>query len=134
MSIYLIVDLCESEPELEPGPSYVSLPKEFEVFTNYYDKLTALLQTDWSPRFVSAKIMTLDDENNLNDLSPIKAKKMMLNPVSNSLKIGDTKPFYAMLNIMKNSNDSAKKLATEIWETLEHKSEESLNVGKPQLI
>jgi len=92
--------------------------QEYEVFIQYYSKLTSILQVDLTPHFVTVKIITLSDEDEITKASATShraAMKMLLKPVSSSLEAGYTTSFYKMLEIIQqHGNDAAQHLAGEI--------------------
>jgi len=88
------------------------------VFITYYSKLTSILQVDLTPHFVTAKIITLSDEDEITKSSTTShraAMKMLLKPVSLTLETGYTTSFYKMLEIIQqHGNDAAQHLAGEV--------------------
>ena len=89
------------------------------MFIQYYSKLTSILQVDLTPHFVTAKIITLSDEDEItikaSTTSHRAAMKMLLKPISSSLKTGYTTTFYKMLEIMQqHGNDAAQHLGGEM--------------------
>jgi len=98
-------------------------PKEYKAFIQYYSKLTSILQVDLTPHFITAKIITLSDEDEITKASTTShrtAMKMLLKPVSSSLETGYTTSFYKMLEIIQqHGNDAAQHLAGEILAEVE---------------
>jgi len=92
--------------------------QEYDVFIQYYSRLTSILQVDLTPHFVTAKIITLSDEDEITKTSTAShraAMKMLLKPVSSSLETGYTTSFYKMLEIIQQHGiDAAQHLAGEI--------------------
>ena len=92
--------------------------QEYDVFIQHYSKLISILQVDLTPHFVTAKIITLSDEDEITKASTIShraAMKMLLKPVSLSLETGYTTSFYKMLEIIQqHGNDAAQHLAGEM--------------------
>ena len=88
------------------------------MFITYYSKLTSILQVDLTPHFVTAKIITLSDEDEITKSSTTShraAMKMLLKPVSLTLETGYTTSFYKMLEIIQqHGNDAAQHLAGEV--------------------
>ena len=112
-------------------------PKEHEVFIQYYSKLTSILQVDLTPHFVTAKIITLSDEDEITKASTTShraAMKMLLKPVSSSLETGYTTSFYKMLEIMQqHGNDAAQHLSGEILDEVGPPEGKKLNGKDLQL-
>ena len=105
---------------------------EFEVFTSYYNKLTSILQVDLCPDFVSNKIISISDQDEIMkaaDTSHRKAVVMLLSMISLPLSTGYTTSFYKMLEIMQQrGSDAAKHLAGEMLAKV--KSEAIIKDGK----
>ena len=92
------------------------------MFIQYYSKLTSILQVDLTPHFVTAKIITLSDEDEITKASTTSHKaamKMLLKPISSSLETGYTTSFYKILGIMRqHGNDAAQHLSGEILDEI----------------
>ena len=89
------------------------------MFIQYYSKLISILKVDLTPHFVTAKIITPSDEDEITIKASTKSHKaavmMLLKPVSSSLETGYTTSFHKMLEIMqRHGNDDTQHLSGEI--------------------
>ena len=91
------------EPSLEPHVAALKMCKK------YYPELTSVLfTTDLSPYFVSKEIISIDDEENIDNAPTMKSKaKILLRIVFNHLEGGSTKSLTDMLNIMEQHGTKA---------------------------
>lgn len=93
----------------------ITAMKEEEVIIDEYSKLTAVLKPSFKnmiPHFISKRIINFDEKSTIT-------VEDLLDKVMNCLKHGDTKHFYAMLDIMKNhGNFSVEELANDMEKRL----------------
>jgi len=89
-----------------------TLLMEREAFITYYSDLTQVFRTNtFAAHFVSARIITMTDHDEICSLSPTSGGIRLLRNVSAPLETGDTRNFYKMLDIMQNhGNNHARTL------------------------
>jgi len=94
----------------------VALLMEYEAFVTYYPDLTQVFRTNTlAAHFVSARIITMTDHDEICSLSPTYGGLRLLRNVSAPLETGNTRNFYKMLDIMQNhGNSHAKTLVRSI--------------------
>ena len=77
--------------------------KEYETFIYYYQKLASTLPvTDLCPRLVSKKVITTSEVEEIDSLSTnVQRAKYVLQRISASLEVGQTKTFYLFLTAIE---------------------------------
>lgn len=95
--------------------------REESVFISHHSKLRHTL-TDIDtllPHFVEGDIISESKLNEMKSLKSTAKVTRLLTQISNQLKAGHTKDFYAMLSIMKKYGDkTTKDLSCTIMSTL----------------
>ena len=90
---------------------------EYEVFTTFYARLATVLSvTNYSHHLVSAKILTTDEEEQLDALDNSNKKAaFVLRKIVAHLKEGNSESFYLLLSIIEIHGDvSSMCLVSEI--------------------
>ena len=97
-------------------PSFIADEQSKAVFLNYYSQLISTLSLNLTPHFVTARIITIPEEEEIvveakESLS--SAMKMLLKPISASLECGSNDSFQMMLKIMIAHGNSGIKYIGE---------------------
>jgi len=90
---------------------------EYEFFTRFYARLAAVLSvTNYSHHLVSAKILTTDEEEQLDTLdSSNKRAAFVLRKIAAHLKGGSSESFHALLSVIETHGDvSSISLVSEV--------------------
>lgn len=95
---------------------FIGVAKKLEVFTKYYDKFTNVLPIrNISSHFVSAGIMSFEDEEAIQQSTSSSTFSQFLRNIARSLEAGQTKSFDKLLFIMeKHGGISCKELVDQI--------------------
>lgn len=102
--------------------------REESVFASHYSKLHDTLNDidNLLPHFVEVDIFSESKLNEMKSLISIAKVTRLLVQISNRLKAGNTKAFYAMLSVMKKYGDeTTKDLSTTIMSALETECNDS---------
>ena len=95
---------------------------EREVLTTFYDKLVCILPVESiSSKLVSARIITTDDIEKINNTDILSKKKasFILKIIDRSLEAGVTDSFYILLDLMEeHGNVDVKGLVRDIRRAL----------------
>ena len=89
---------------------------EYEAFILFHNKINKVLcDKRFTPHFVSAKIISLNDVRHISNLPDNQRATCLLKSISGPIENGDTQNFYKLLEIMRDhGNPDAQKLVEDI--------------------
>lgn len=93
---------------------------EKKILEDYYSQLTSILQIDRiSPQLISARVINIDDLEEINNLKTSKEKaSFVLQQIARSLNGHITTSFYSLLRIMEKYGGDIASLANNIRRAL----------------